>query len=185
MSIKDTLNERLEAENTTDTNDPWQINDLDTAAWASRKLATLHKEAKEIQEWKQRETQRIENAAHPEETRLNKQIQFFESHLSDYLRRLIEDGRRTKSLQLPGGKVSIRARQPKLSIPYQDQLEQWAKRNAPEIINTIEEINMSRLKARLEYANEGIVIDKTTGEILPITWYIDSDKATFTPENEE
>lgn len=109
--------------------DTWSIETMDQAAWASRKLRDAHAEIDEIDAWQTREIDRIKNAATAERNRIQQSAGFFENALAVYLNGLIKDGRKTKSLDLPGGKISIRARADKLEIDDEKAAVAWLKAN--------------------------------------------------------
>jgi phage host-nuclease inhibitor protein Gam len=164
----------------------WSIRDLDSAAWAARKLATARAEIDQITAWETREVERVRAAADSERKRHAGEVEFFEGHLGRYLAGLVADGRKTKTLSLPAGSVSLRARQPLVEVDEPAALA-WARTEAPEVVKTRESIDKTALKKLISDAMlpGGLVADPGTGEILPfITWSAQSDGVTFTPTEE-
>jgi phage host-nuclease inhibitor protein Gam len=163
----------------------WAIRDMDAAAWAARKLATARAEIAGITAWEEREVARVRAAADTERKRHASEVEFFEGHLGRYLAGLVADGRKTKTLSLPAGSVSLRARQPLVEVDEPAALE-WARAEAPDVVKVRESIDKAALKKRLEFAPGGSAIDADTGEVLPfVTWQPQSDGITFTPTEEQ
>lgn len=127
--LTETLDANLEHAAEPQQRDGWTITDMDHAAWASRKLARLHTDQAEIDAWEAREIDRVRQAADKERARIQSTASFFENALAVYLNGLIRDGRKTKSLDLPGGKISIRARADKLEIDDEKAAVAWLKAN--------------------------------------------------------
>lgn len=94
----------------TDANDRdgWQLRDLDSATYASRKAA---REIERVDAWEERQIELIRAAPVTERARERSTLEFFEGALAQYLAQLIRDGRKTKTLDLLHGKIAIRRRQ--------------------------------------------------------------------------
>jgi phage host-nuclease inhibitor protein Gam len=180
----DRLDDRMMADVAPIDREAWAIRDLDAAAWAARKLAAARAEIDAITAWEAREVERVRAAAESERKRHASEVEFFEGHLGRFLMGLIADGRKTKSLDLPSGRVSIRARQPLVEVDEPAALE-WAKNEAPDIIRVKAMIDKAILKKRLEFAQGGYAVDSESGEVLPfVTWQPQPDGVTFTPSSE-
>lgn len=159
----------------------WHVTDIDTAGYASRKLHALHREVADIDAWQRRETERIQQVAAAERDRLQGSIDFFTSALAQYLYGLGLAGRKTKSLDLPGGRIMLRARQPSLEVD-QEQLVAWALQNRPQLVVTKHTVPTPALRKSVELVDGGRVLDPETGEVLPFaTWTEQGDSASFAP----
>jgi phage host-nuclease inhibitor protein Gam len=179
MNLEERLQEAYEA----DTREDWSINDLDSASYAGRKLSQVEAEIQKIEDWQRREIERVKRAADTERARLESQKEFFLGHLHAYLHKLITNGRKTKTLNLPTGTVSIRTQQPKLDL-LEDEAIKWASTTSPDLLRVKQSIDLTALKKRLEYLPGGTVVSKD-GEILDfIKWEPQQDKVYFKPESQ-
>lgn len=159
----------------------WHIRDNDEAAWASRRLRQAHAELAAIDAWEQREVERVKRAAQKERERAQPSVDFFTGHLAVYLQKLVNEGRRTKTLDLPGGRIAIRARQPALTVDNEAMVE-WARQVHPELVVTSYKVPLPAFKKAVDLVEDGMVADPTTGEVLPFArWAEQSDSAHFTP----
>lgn len=164
----------------------WMIDSMELASWAGRKITHARKEVDAIKAWRDEEIQRIKDAADIEMARHQNEIAFFEGHLGAYLHRLILDGRKTKTLNLPTGTVSIRARQPKLTVADENRAISWASEYFEDAIVTKRSLNMSAFKKRIEVIDNGTVIDSATGELLDFVMAEpQADSVSFKPEEEQ
>jgi len=147
-AVLDRLNERLDLTyDVPDSHDEtWRIVDDDGAAWASRKLQAAHREVAKVDAWAEREKARIDRVAAEERRSHERDIDFFQTHLALWLRDLIADGRTKKSLSLPGGKIALRARQPKLNIENEEHLLDFLRGHHPDLVKVKESVNLSALK---------------------------------------
>src|SRR5690606_2666347 len=104
----------------------WSITGLETAAWASRKVAAARRKIAEVQALAAAERAKIDAFVAAETKRHEDDAAFFEYHLGVYLLEEIAAGRKTKSLALPGGTIKLTARQPKVDVD-DDAFLAWAK----------------------------------------------------------
>lgn len=157
----------------------WVITNLELAAWASRKAAEARGNIARVAAWGQREIARIQDIVLAETMRFEYDANFFEGHLADYLAREIAAGRKTKSLELPGGTIKLTARQPKIDVDAEAFLP-WAAQSRPDLVRTKVEVDKATLKKVATLADDGVVV--IDGEIVPgATWEAQGDSATFTP----
>jgi phage host-nuclease inhibitor protein Gam len=185
VAVFDRLTDHMLAADAPLDREVWSIRDLDAAAWAARKLAAAHAEVAGIDAWLEREIARATAAADTERRRHQSEIEFFEGHLGRYLAGLVADGRKTKTLNLPAGSVSLRARQPLVEVDEPAALA-WARVEAPDVVKVRESIDKAALKKRLEFAQGGYAVDTESGEVLPfVTWQPQTESITFTPAGEE
>jgi len=185
--VLDRLNERLDL--TYDVPDPrlqnWRIVDDDGAAWASRKLQAAHREVAKVDSWAEREKARIDRVAEEERRSHERDIDFFQTHLALWLRDLIADGRTKKSLSLPGGKIALRARQPKLNIENEEHLLDYLRGHYPDLVKVKESVNLSALKKAVALDGQTVVL-ADTGEVLEDVWAEpQEDSISFSPAEEE
>lgn len=164
----------------------WSITGLETAAWASRKAAAAHREIARWKTWAEGEKARIDAIVAAETKRAEDDASFFEHHLAAFLRGEIEAGRKTKSLTLPGGTISLRALQPKVTT-VDDELIAWAKSSGRDDlvrVTTKEALDKKALTKAAELAEDGVVV--IDGEIVPgASWEAQSDSVSFAVNEEQ
>jgi len=161
----------------------WSITGLETAAWASRKAAAAHREIARWKAWAEGEKARIDAIVAAEAKRAEDDASFFEHHLAAYLRAEIEAGRKTKSMELPGGTIKLTARQPRLDVDA-DAFLAWAVTSRPEFVRVKQEVDKTALKRAATLADDGVVV--VDGEIVPgATWEPQDDSASFTAADAE
>lgn len=100
---------------------------------------------------------------------LERQAEFFESIVEDYMRYLRDssDGK-TKSLNLPTGKISTTAKQPKWEVEDLDAFTRWALEHNPDLIKLdYKPANLSELKKALVDNGEGEAVHPGTGDFVP------------------
>ena len=162
---------------------PFSIDDMDIASWASRKLANAYRSLREIDEFEQREIERVKAAAERARSmsRLPQTIEFFTVHLALYLKRLLEAGRKSKSLPLPGGVISSRAGSERVIIEDEDKAVAWLKDHGyADLIRTKETVDKTALKKVLKTNDNVSTLD--TGEVIEVA-HIErgDDSIKFTP----
>ena len=165
--------------------DPWRINTLDAATWASRKAATAERRLEQIKAWRKAEEARIAQvfdrmAAEPQNT-----LDFMTAALADYLQREITAGNLgdKKSLPLMGGTIKLTAARKIPTIKDEAAFITWAKATRPDLIRTTEAVDKNALNQAATLAEDGIVtID---GEIIEtLEWTAEPDKASFKRAND-
>ena len=155
----------------------WSITGLETAAWASRKAAAARRKALEVQEWLDREVARLRDVALTEMVRFEEDAAFFEHHLAAYLAAEIKAGRKTKSLDLPGGTIKLTARQPRVDVEPEAFLA-WAVEHRPDLVRLKQEVDRAGLKRAATLAEDGVVV--LDGEVVPgASWEAQEDSASF------
>lgn len=184
LNVLDRLEQHLDHTPEPDRSEPWSITGLKEAAWAARKAKAAHDSIAAISAWEEEEIARVRAAADVERQREQSTLDFFTGALAQYLAREIEAGRSTKTLTLPAGKVSIRARQPSLAIDDAPALE-WARANAPQVVRVKESLDRSAFKKAVQLADGGTVVTED-GEVLEFArWEPQADSASFTPASED
>jgi len=160
----------------------WSITGLETAAWASRKAAAARRKQAEVKAWGEAEKARIDAIVAAETKRFEEWAAFFEAHLADFLKREIAAGRKTKSIELPGGTIKLTARQPRLDVDA-DQFVAWAVASRPDLVRTKQEPDKAALKKAAQLAEDGVVV--IDGEIIPgATWEAQDDSVSFAVNEE-
>ena len=187
MNIFEELDAQLEEINRPEANDAWEIRDMDAATWASRKAAAAAATIDDVGAWERREIERIKTVADAERGRAQSSLSFFTNHLGAYLGRLVHDGRKTKSLDLPGGRVALRNQPDKLDIADDAAIE-WAQstyddEHAP--LKTKVTLDRRAFRAEVDMIDGGRVVSKLTGEVLDFArWTEGGENVYFQPEAE-
>lgn len=165
--------------------DPWRINDLDGATWASRKAAAAERRLEQIKAWRKAEEARIAQvfdrmSAEPQNT-----LDFMTAALADYLQREITAGNLgdKKSLALMGGTIKLTAARKVPTVKDEEAFIAWARTTRPDLIRTTEAVDKNALNQAATLAEDGIVtID---GEIIEaLEWTAEPDKASFKRAND-
>ena len=186
MLTNDDLDRALQSTYPTgDTDDEaWTIQCDDDAAWASRKIKSAMDELRQIEQWADRERDRINAVVARESVRSKRTIEFMSGHLRVWLATLLREGRRTKSLDLPGGRFSIRTVPARLQVNDEQRLLDWAKVHAPELVQTKETVDRQAMKGRL-FTEGTTVVDSVTGEVLDFAHVEPSREShSFRPEGD-
>ena len=144
----------------------WSIQTDDTAAWASRKLKAAHDELSKIDAWAEREKTRIDAVAAEERRAHDRDADFFQAHLAVWLRDLIREGRAKKSLSLPGGKIALRSRGPKIEVEDEATFVAWLHSSGHESLVRVRE-SVDRAALNKAVSTEGTrVYLVESGEVL-------------------
>lgn len=151
-----------------DETSPWQVVDDSAAEWCLRKIARAHRELRRLEAVADAETSAIrawldQASAGPART-----IEFFESKLVDYRRRLeADDPDLPKTYRLPAGELVRRAGRVRSTVTDPEAFCAWALAEAPEAV-TVKPTPGSIVRSdRFEATDDGAVVDTTTGEIVP------------------
>ena len=174
------LDEALINEDNQDTPEAWEIRDMDTAAWASRKAHRASTELARMEAWRDEQVARIDRIVNTEAARSERDLEFFTNHLGAYLSKLVHEGRKTKSLDLPGGTIRMRAKQPALDI-VDDAAIEWAQANDHNImLRTKVSLDRVTFKKRVDLVDGGTVVYPVTGEVLEFArWTEGGDSVSF------
>jgi len=159
----------------------WSIQTDDTAAWASRKLKAAHDELSKIDAWAEREKTRIDAVAAEERRAHDRDADFFQAHLAVWLRDLIREGRAKKSLSLPGGKIALRSRGPKIEITDEGVALSWLREHRPDLVRVKESLDRAGLKKVTIMDGQKVVL-VDTGEVLEFAYAEpQEDSVSFAP----
>lgn len=136
----------------------WKVNNIDDAGWAFKRIADANKKIHDVDDYVQREIDRIKAWADKEKAPHINTKEFFEAHLENYMRSL-PDG---EKLSTPYGRVTKRTA-PKWRWDDEKALE-WAKKAG--YIRTTESVDKNAIKKAVVVAEDGAVVS-TGGEVVP------------------
>lgn len=168
------------------TTSDWMILDDDTAGWASRRLAKATERIAEINAWADREIQRIKDVAVGQARQHHNDVEFFTAHLTAYLRALNANGKARRTLDLPGGRLSLRKRRPTLRIDDETAFVAYLHSlDASSLVRVRETIDKVALNRAVTIADDVVVLT-ATGQILDgVVAEHHDDSVTFTLPNTE
>lgn len=162
----------------------FHIESDDQAAWVSRKLAATHKELARIDAWKEREQQRIEEVAATERARHERDKEWWESLLHTYLHQLVLEGRTKKSMDLPGGTIKLRKRQPAIHFEDREAVIEFLRHVNPNLIRTREDINLAEFRKHIQVEGTTVVLAETGDVLEDVLVEEQGDSLSFTPAEE-
>lgn len=165
------LNQDLQEERVTG----FEINNLQSATWAFKKLRAISDKQREIEEVAAAEIERIEEWKQEQLKQYKSDSEFFEGCISAYF---IEERANDKKFKLstPYGKVTTRKSKKWL---YEDEeaLKNYVKDNGIDAIRIKEELDKTSLKKLFK---DGV--NQETGEILPGVMIEESETITVKAE---
>lgn len=141
----------------------FQVHDDASANWLVRKIVEARTYAKRCGEWCAREQAR---AQRDEEFLM---FRFGQQLIEHARRKIIEQGGRRKSVNLPAGVVGFRREAPKLLVDDEAAVIAWAKLNNPELVKIVEHLSKSGLNQHLE----------ETGEVPDVGVHIEPEREKF------
>lgn len=144
----------------------YQIEDINQANWALRKIAAAKAAIKEREELARAEIERINKWLESETEELQRDIDFFTGLLEEYHREQLAKDSKAKTIKLPYGVLKMRKQQPQ----YQRDdvaIKEWAAKNRPDVLVPQEpKLDWAALKKSLQITG-GQAIDPETGEVVP------------------
>ena len=146
--------------------EPFEITDDSTAAWAMRKLRGLHQQIEAARKTAEDETARVQDWLERQTEKIERDAQYFENLLIHYAIEQRQNADR-KTIDLPTGRVSSRASHESWNIDKESFIK-WAKDFAPNLVR-IKTTEMPETVEVLEehlVAADGKVVVKETGEIV-------------------
>lgn len=176
MNYNDLIKQPAEAQE----KEGFTIENLDTASWASRKAHAAATAIADLEAWRKREIERINEVYETETGRLKDTLDFFTHALAIWLKKQVDEGRKTKSFDLPGGRIALRSTQPKIHVDNEAAMLEWARANAPGVIKVRESIDQRELRKAIDLVEGGVVITPD-GEPVPARWEQLPDNASFKP----
>lgn len=150
------------------------VDDLSKATWAMRKLRSVVAGLEANAQIAIAEKARIDAWLEDANKSLLTEREFWEGHLTTYLRKQRQEDDSIKTITTPYGKISSRVTQPKWET--MEELTDWLLNNNDKLIRVKYEVDKTELKKN--YTVDGDkVIDPTTGEVVPFIQIIPSDIA--------
>jgi phage host-nuclease inhibitor protein Gam len=126
----------------------FHIEDTGQADWAMRKLVRVHDQLRDVDEMVARQLEPIERWRAEQTTALDRERLFWEALLIEFHRTRIEEDPEVKSIKLPHGELRSRKAPDSWSFDT-EAFFKWARRHAPELIRTKEEIDKALAKSSL------------------------------------
>lgn len=150
------------------------VDDLSKATWAMRKLRSVVAGLEANAEIAIAEKARIDAWLESANKSLLSEREYWEGHLTTYLRKQRQADDSIKTITTPYGKISSRVTQPKWET--MEELTDWLLNNNDKLIRIKYEVDKTELKKT--YKVDGTnVIDPSTGEVVPFIQIIPSDIA--------
>jgi hypothetical protein len=148
------------------------VDDLNKATWAMRKLreVVVHLEANAA--IAEQEKARIDAWLTDVNKSLITEREFFENHLTMYLRKEREKDESTKTISTPYGKITSRVTQPKWE--FTEELVDWLLNHNDNLVRIKYEVDKTELKKSYEVAGDK-AINTATGEVVPHIQIIPAD----------
>jgi hypothetical protein len=154
------------------TKEAFIVDDLNKATWAMRKLRSVVTVLEANAEIAIAEKARIDLWLMEANKSLLQEREFFENHLTAYLRKEREKDPDTKSITTPYGKITSRVTQPKWET--EEQLTDWLLNHNDTLIRIKYEVDKAELKKSYEVDGTKVV-DPKTGEVVPFIQITPSD----------
>jgi len=163
------------------TDEGFTIETDEQAAWVSRKLAAAHRHITQIDEWADREKERIEEVAAKERAPYQREAEWWTALLHTYLHQMLLEGRNRKTLDLPGGTLRVRKRQPAIEIHDRDAVLEALRHANPNLIRSKEDVDLTAFRKHI-LVEDGQVVLQDSGEVLEnVSVTEQEDGVTFTP----
>jgi phage host-nuclease inhibitor protein Gam len=100
------------------------------------------------------------------------------------LHQLVLEGRTKKSMELPGGTVKIRKRQPAIQFEDREAVIEFLRHANPDLIRTKEDVNLAEFRKHIDVHGSTVVL-ADTGEVLENVLVEEQDDSlSFTPAEE-
>ncbi|MFD2334635.1 host-nuclease inhibitor Gam family protein [Cohnella sp. GCM10020058] len=146
-------------------NERFQVETIDQANWALRKLAAIEAKRKEVNELAAAETFRIKSWQDSELSKLSGDAVHLETLLSEFAVRQRELDPKWKKTTTPYGEIKFRKQQPKWHYDDPTLVESLRMAGRDDLIRTKEEPNKVELKKLLQVSGNQVV-DPLSGSIL-------------------
>jgi hypothetical protein len=148
------------------------VDDLNKATWAMRKVRSVIVGLEANAEIAKAEKTRIDAWLENANKSLLTEREFWEGHLTFYLRKQRQEDDSVKSISTPYGKITSRVTQPKWET--MEELTDWLLNHNDSLVRIKYEVDKAELKKA--YAVDGVqVIDPKTGEVVPFIQITPSD----------
>jgi phage host-nuclease inhibitor protein Gam len=147
--------------------DPWEITDLGAAEWAMRHVAECDTELAQLEtmraEWVDQIERWFGDASQPVRSRRA----FFDAHLQAWaIDERERSGGKTKSIDLPSGRVSTREQKPRVVVFDEPAVVEWAETVGvvDEVAPAVRKVQVTALRAQVRVDGQRLVL--SSGEIL-------------------
>ena len=134
----------------------FEIETVTSAAWAVRRIQHTYKNAEKIISEVDGEIEKLKAFKKAVLDKAEKSTEYLRGKLEQYTRRELE-GKRERSIQLPGAVIGLRKNPAKIEIADESKVLAELKRAYPEFVRVKESIDKKGLKAYIQQ----------TGEIIP------------------
>ncbi|EGQ0375723.1 host-nuclease inhibitor Gam family protein [Staphylococcus pseudintermedius] len=159
--------QEMELENI-EQSESFQVNNLETANWAFKKLEALKAKEKEINEVAEKELDRIKKWQSQELKSIESDKEYFEHLVTDYYKREKEKDAEFK-LSTPYGKVTSRAGSKVLEmqggVNEQDVIEQLEQKGFVDFVKVTKKLKLADIKKGFKAIDDGTLVDMN-GEVL-------------------
>lgn len=127
---------------------PFEVHDLGSADWAGRKVRQAHNRIGEAQRWRDRVVAEADAHLEREKARHLPTIEFFEEHLTRWLRAEIDaDPKGAKSRDLPCG-LTVKRTKGRTSLVVEDEaaLVEWLRDEHPTLVEFVPRFSKAAVK---------------------------------------
>ncbi len=142
------------------------INDESSAEWAARKLSRAQARLTEINDLASEQIHRINDWADDVRKDPDRDVEFFTSLLTDWLRKVRQDNPDTKSIKLPSATIKSRAGRTTVEVADEQAFIEWALLNDEWLVTTKRTAN-KRALGECPATDDGHIVHEDTGEAIP------------------
>lgn len=166
----------------------WQIDSLDAAEWAARRLIAAERRADEVRAQAEIWREPIDRWETDELARLDPAIRYFTDRLRAFaLVRRADDERHNKTTRLPSGEITTRSGgEPKVVVEDEAAVIAWAKETLtegelPAVVKKVETVLLPGLRAAVAAVEQELLLPPAQWE--PITGvYVDDPANGWTDQ---
>jgi len=144
----------------------FRIQDTQQAIWALRKIIRIRRQRDAVFADADAQIAKIRDWVQAETARLDREERWFTSLLHVFHLDLLREEPKRKTIKLPGGRLSLRAQQPKFERDDVTLIAWLKDNNLTQFVRVVEEPDWAELKKRIETRAE-IAIYADTGEVVP------------------
>lgn len=158
-----------------DVKERFQINDLTSANWAFQRLAEAKKKLDKIEKQREAYEQQTQHWYEDATKSPKNDIDYFNGLLEEY-RQTVPD----KKFKTPAGEAKVRK-----TTQYEykdDDLLAYLKQTHPDLVKTTEKAQWGEFKKTLKPTNDGKVITKEDGELIPFIQAHVTESVKFEPD---
>ncbi|HWL13692.1 MAG TPA: host-nuclease inhibitor Gam family protein [Ureibacillus sp.] len=157
-----------------ETEQKFEITDLDSLNWALRKVHAYDAQLREIKSVANSERQRIDSWEQRESKGINESIVFFKHHIAEYHAKVLANDDSKKTLSTPYGKSKSTTSKAQPDKSDEEQLIKFVEENKLPFVEKVvtKKLKWGELKKKLEVVEkngEQIVIDENGQEVPGVT----------------